>query len=325
MDSNSHFALCAFPSYKTDNTRAIKKFQAKSQEGPLEDPHGSVFDVEPFDAQETSFLSEQSETSMTEHLNAIEAAIESIRKGNFRKVVLSKVKKVFVTQQGVDIVQQAQGVFEKLVELYPTAFVYLYVSPKHGIWLGATPEFLLIKKENKYESMSLAGTQPYRQGLDSQNIIWSDKEKEEQQIVTDYITDKLLPHTDGLMEISGPYMLRAGNVAHRSSYIQIKSNSTLKELTSILHPTPAVCGTPRDAAFEFVGQTEKHRRRLYTGYIGVVEPNGDAKLYVNLRCMQRFEDYYLLYLGGGITALSDPQKEWEETELKAKTMMAVLE
>jgi isochorismate synthase len=325
MEINSHFAQCAFPWDDPDKARESKIFQLSGKTGKLEDANGNIFVVEPFDKQEISFLSEQPETSMADNISAIESGIENIRKGNLRKVVLSKVKKIRAHHQEVDIIKQAQGVFEKLVSMYPAAFVYLYVSPIHGIWLGATPEFLLIQKGNKFESMSLAGTQPYREGLNSQNIIWGDKEKEEQQIVTDYITDKLLPFTDGLMEIAGPYMLRAGNVAHRCSYIYFKSHSVHTEMAPILHPTPAVCGTPTPAAFEFVCATEKHKRRLYTGYIGVTAPNGDSRLYVNLRCMQRFDDHYLLYLGGGITALSDPQKEWEETELKASTMMAALE
>ncbi len=324
METYSHFAQCAFPVHTPDKKREIKIFHSTSIEGQLEDAEGKLFVVEPFDSLESSFLDEQQETSLAAYLNAVQTGVDGIRKGNFQKVVLSKVKKVNALQKG-PIIDRAKLVFEKLVQLYPSAFVYLYSSPKHGIWLGATPEVLLTKKANQFRTMSLAGTQPYRDGVDLKNVIWGDKEKEEQQIVTDYITDKLLPFAEGFMEIAGPYSLRAGKVVHRCSYITLKSNSTLVELASILHPTPAVCGTPTPGAFEFVSSTEAHRRRLYTGYIGVVEPNGNASLYVNLRCMQCFEDHYLLYLGGGITALSDAEKEWEETELKAGTMTAALE
>ena len=108
----------------------------------------------------------------------------------------------------------------------------------------------------------------------------------------------------------------------------ISSDATLSEkaerLTKLFHPTPAVCGLPQEKAFQFIQNTELHNRSYYTGFLGPVWLHEKLDLYVNLRCMQVFENYLALHLGGGITKDSEPQKEWQETCDKAQTLLAVL-
>jgi isochorismate synthase len=87
-----------------------------------------------------------------------------------------------------------------------------------------------------------------------------------------------------------------------------------------LHPTPAVCGIPKENAKEMIREFEKHRRGDYTGYFGPVK-TGDVSLFVNLRSAFVNNNKMFLFIGGGITADSKPEKEWDETELKAKTLL----
>ncbi len=94
-----------------------------------------------------------------------------------------------------------------------------------------------------------------------------------------------------------------------------------------LHPTAAICGLPRQKAFEFIRMYEGYSRQYYTGFLGEVnypEP-GSTSLMVNLRCMQLFpkEKKAWVYVGGGITSSSLPEKEWEETQAKSETMKRV--
>jgi isochorismate synthase len=75
---------------------------------------------------------------------------------------------------------------------------------------------------------------------------------------------------------------------------------------------------------DFIRSTEKHDRGYYTGFLGPVGLGDLIQLYVNLRCLQVFDDRLVLYIGGGITHDSIPEEEWEETEIKAETLLSVL-
>ena len=125
----------------------------------------------------------------------------------------------------------------------------------------------------------------------------------------------------------------------------IESSENLYPVIEALHPTPAVCGFPKQKAKEFILQHENYNRQYYTGFLGElnlkqsrtrntnrrnVENNAYAvvktysNFYVNLRCMQLKNETALVYVGGGITRDSDPEKEWEETVNKTKTIGNVL-
>ena len=100
----------------------------------------------------------------------------------------------------------------------------------------------------------------------------------------------------------------------------------------LLHPTSAVCGTPRDAAFHFIRQHEAHERELYGGYLGPVNLNADHEslnetathLFVHIRCMKVEGSRATLYAGAGITQDSVPEREWHETEMKCQTLLSVI-
>ena len=109
------------------------------------------------------------------------------------------------------------------------------------------------------------------------------------------------------------------NVKHLISYLSflLKYNTQLSELIHSLHPTPAVCGIPLESSRNYILKNEGYNRDFYAGYIGLETPDFD-KYFVNLRCARLYNNGALLFVGGGITAQSNPQKEWTETELKAK-------
>ena len=87
-----------------------------------------------------------------------------------------------------------------------------------------------------------------------------------------------------------------------------------------MHPTPAVCGFPKEFCKEAISEFEDHSRSFYAGYIKV-ETDETIQYFVNLRCAEIFQNAALLYVGGGITADSSPEKEWQETELKAGAVL----
>lgn len=262
----------------------------------------------------------QSGTSKIEYENLVQQAIEAIGAGDFGKVVLSRNETVKLGEFDF------KTVFKKLLDLYPTAFTYCFFHPKVGLWLGGFSEQLLQMKSHEFQTMAVAGTQPFHEN----QVFWGDKEKAEQQFVTDFIVGNLKDHALKI-NVSAPYTMRAGNLMHIKTDINgtLKTSSGLKEMVGMLHPTPAVCGFPRDNALQFLLKNEGYDREYYSGFLGEFNKDFAANtnatdLYVNLRCLQIRGSQAVLYVGGGVTRDSDPESEWQETVNKSQTMKRIL-
>ncbi|MDP5082229.1 MAG: chorismate-binding protein [Winogradskyella sp.] len=282
-------------------------------------------------------LSNTEENDKNVHIDLVLKGISEIHNGHLNKVVLSRFEEKDLTK--VDPI----ALFKRLYNTYKNAMVYCWYHPKVGLWLGATPELLLKVEGQKLTTISLAGTQPYNKDA---NVEWTHKEIEEQQIVTDYIVEQIKPYTKNVT-ISDVETTRAGNLLHLKTYIRSRmdSSSRLKSIIEALHPTPAVCGFPKQKAKDFILQNERYNREFYTGFLGElnlkqsktrntnrrnVENNAYAvvektsNFYVNLRCTQIKDGKAYIYVGGGITKDSIAENEWNETVNKTKTIVNIL-
>ncbi|WP_372756546.1 chorismate-binding protein [Mariniflexile sp.] len=271
------------------------------------------------------------------HIKLVDKGIDAIKKSEFEKVVLSREETVNLSEAS------PFSIFINLLNTYPQAFVYCWYHPKIGLWLGATPETLIKIGGNQFSIMALAGTQVYK---DTLKVNWGTKEYEEQQYVTDFIVNSLKPLVDSF-KVSNTETVKAGNLLHLKTMISasLKASSNLKTLISAIHPTPAVCGLPKLKAKQFILENENYNRAFYTGYLGelnmetIVKPRSgrrnienraytitknNTQLYVNLRCMQLVEKTAIIYVGGGITAGSESDKEWEETVSKSLIIKNIL-
>jgi isochorismate synthase len=231
------------------------------------------------------------------------------------KAVFSRVKQVaFDTSRCIDL-------FHQLCEDYPKACVYLISSEIFGTWIGASPELLLESHRNHLFTMSLAGTKVTA----DQAFEWGEKEKIEQDLVTQFIEKQLIHSEVSNIEITKSYEVQAGPVSHLRSDISADLNGkNAWEIAMNLHPTPAVSGLPREEAMRLISNVEYHKRELYAGIFGYTSPD-KTKVYVNLRCAQFQENKAYLYLGGGFTQQSIPENEWMETENKSKTLLNVMQ
>lgn len=249
-----------------------------------------------------------------EYIHLIQDTIDHIRKNDLGKIVMSR-------PQSFDISIDPVVVFKKLVETYPSACVYLFTHPEVGTWMAATPETLVKKKGDSLKTMSLAGTQ--KKGEEER---FSDKERIEQQLVTDFILETI-EMVNGISDVKtdGPHLAEAGNLVHLRTLIEAKVDAhfDINPLLEKLHPTPAVAGLPRKEALDFIKKMEQYQRGFYSGYFGLSHA-GDSHYFVNLRCMEVFEDSVVLFAGGGITKDSNPEAEWKETENKMGTLLGVI-
>ncbi len=258
-----------------------------------------------------------SEKDKHHHLAIINKAIASIRAGELNKVVLSRR---ITTTTNKDFLT----IFLNALHQYKNAFCYLWFHPKIGMWLGASPERLLNMEGKVLKTTSLAGTLPV---INDEPPNWTPKELYEQQVVTDYVLDALKNDLKDV-ETSETSSIKAGHLWHLKTRITalLKSNTQLKDIILKIHPTPAVCGIPKNTAQDFIVENEAYNREFYTGFMG--ELNLGAKkgtsLFVNLRCLKIENQKAMIYVGGGITADSDAEKEWEETQNKSRTMLSLL-
>jgi isochorismate synthase len=247
------------------------------------------------------------------HLDLVSKGVNYIRGENAHKIVLSH--RFEMPSTGLRI----EDYFKNLLLGYPEAFVYFWKHPRGQIWMGATPERLFSSGSHEYQTMALAGT------LGKPEEQWGEKEYEEHKWVVEHILQKLSPFS---LEISQAKTeeIQAGPIRHLRTLIngRLIPGMPLFKMIEELHPTPAVCGTPTDKAREYILAHETYPREYYTGFLGEWDSQGFTDLYVNLRCIQLKKNKLYFYAGGGITADSHPEKEWDEINRKVETMSNML-
>ena len=250
------------------------------------------------------------EENQNDYQEKLANVIGFIKQNNLSKLVISRRELLNYNGLKINLTQT----FLNLCKAYPNAFVYFFI--KEGkCWMGAFSEILgkFNKKNSQFETMSLAGTI-------SVNDNWTKKEIEEQKPVTNFIRNVLGKFSEN-MEQSETYDHVSGNIKHlRTDFKAQITQENLENIISELHPTPAVCGIPKDLCQNAIEQFEKYPRKLYAGYIKV-ETEEYIQYFVNLRCAEFFKNAALIYVGGGITAESSVEKEWQETELKAEAIL----
>lgn len=211
---------------------------------------------------------------------------------------------------------------ESCFETYPEALCCLFYTPERGFWLMASPELLLRDDGNgHYSTMALAGTRPK-----GESGSWSLKNLREHRYVVDFISNVFIEC--GLQpELSHTETVPYGNIEHLLTKISTSGNTEdFGLLADRLHPTPALCGTPRLKAREAIERTEAHRRSCYGGYIEFRIPESNIReAFVILRCARIDKSgHWTVYAGGGIVSDSVPEEEWIETERKSRAMLDFL-
>ncbi len=255
-----------------------------------------------------------------EFLSQVMEIINEITIGSFKKAVISRTKVI----EGNYRLKLA-NIFDLLCSSYENAFVYIF-HVADQLWIGATPEPLICSHKNRLVTVSLAGTKKYAE--ENLNLeAWSNKELVEQEYVTFFIENALRKFHISDYKKYGPYTKKAGNLLHLRTDFTLDFNHVngqLGDIVNELHPTSAVCGLPKDKSMDFIRRNEKHNRGYYSGFLGPVNLDEKIQLFVNLRCMKVLHDKLVLYVGGGITSDSVPEDEWNETEIKAETLLSII-
>jgi isochorismate synthase len=320
---NSGFVFCPFSS---DHPKII--FPSDKS-----DVISSKLSVEKFSFNAKPY--QETDHARAKHEDLVQKAISAINSSNLQKIVCSRKTKILAPIKPLEV-------FQRIGQQYQDAFCYCWYHPKIGMWIGATPEQFVNIERNHLRTVALAGT------IDAEKYPkpeWSPKEIEEQQMVTDFIV-KALETNAKKLNIGKTETVSAGKLWHLKTAISAEIDpENLTQIISALHPTSAVCGLPKAQAEHFIKANESYDRQYYTGFLGELNVRQEvgrhsrsknqeqmaiksikrvSDLYVNLRCMQVFEDYVEIYVGGGVTKDSHPKAEYEETVAKSQTLLRVL-
>lgn len=278
-------------------------------------------------SKKVSNFAKASDAEKRSYIEDFEDFHDQLEEGRFDKIVLARCS--HITSKTAH--EKAEDLFKKACKMYPRLFIALISTAQSGTWLMATPEVLLSGNGCEFKTMALAGTQqapPSDIVADKpvEGVEWSQKDREEQLYVSDYIEDVLSEFTDHCHK-KGPYTTMAAQLYHLRTDFTFRLDDTdlLGEVLDALFPTPAICGIPKEETRQYILANESIDRKYYSGFVGPLTPNGDTHLYVSLRCMNihpggKFD----LYAGGGLLEESIMEKEWEETEAKMQTMKRVI-
>ncbi len=244
-------------------------------------------------------------TSHEEYIRGVSHVIDSC-KGRNGKTVYSRVVCGEISQNKLPVVAS------RLFESHPDTLRFIYYTPATGVWLGATPELLLDfdKNSGTFHTMAFAGTRPKKKFVE-----WDGKNIRENRFVIEYITDRLKA-LGVTTEVAALETVAYGEIEHLCANISGQaSTDDLEKIIDAINPTPALCGFPKNEAICDILHNELHERGCYGGFIGFSTPSRYVA-FVNLRCMQFRDGKFCIFGGGGITAESDPETEYLETDAK---------
>lgn len=200
-------------------------------------------------------------------------------------------------------------------------------------WLvGASPELLVSRQGRTVCSHPLAGSarrsaDPVEDAAAAEALLGSAKDHDEHRYVVEAIVEALTPWCSDIRAPQGPELHSTASMWHLGTRIEatLRDPSTpVAELLAALHPTPAVCGTPRDAAMYFIRRLEPDPRGFYAGAVGWMDADGDGEWYVAIRCARVQGTQAQVFAGAGIVSGSQPALEVAETAAKFTAMLSAL-
>jgi menaquinone-specific isochorismate synthase len=252
-------------------------------------------------------------------------AITRIETTKVDKVVLAR-DLVATTNKDID----ARPILKKLASEYPSTWTFAV----DGL-VGATPELLLRLSRGMVTSRVLAGTIP-KTGDDAKDLALaaslarSSKDLEEHEYAVRSVAEALEPFCSSTNVPESPFVLHLANVMHLATDVtgaltESKQRVDAFSLLKSLHPSAAVCGTPRNIAFDIIDEIEGMNRGRYAGPVGWIDASGDGELGIALRTGQITGKEIRIYAGCGIVAGSNPEKELEESNAKMIPMRSALQ
>lgn len=246
----------------------------------------------------------------SEYKSLVAQAIVEIQSGRCQKLVTSRIFEVQADDH--DMIE----LFEKWLTIFEDAFVFALHHQDHGLWIGASPELLVYRKESILHSLALAGSK----SMDDDSN-WTPKERQEHQVVVDMIVDTLVQSGGSELQLGETTEMKYRKVKHLSTAIKVNYSGDFDDVVRALYPTPALSGWPKNPASRWLVDHEPFDRALYGGVFTFSNEKEEWAVVI-LRCCHKIgPDQWLGHVGGGVMANSEPELEWQETEWKRQAFI----
>ncbi len=258
-------------------------------------------------------------------ISKVNRGLDAIRAKKLTKIVIAHALEI-EKENNFKLIQSLNN----LRQNHPDCYIFSIGNQQNEYFIGASPERLLSIQDTQLVTDALAGSAPrgkseYEDTYLGDNLLNSEKEKREHQVVSDFIFEQLFDL--GLQpKRASLQLLKLSNIQHLWTpiYTQLKQRINPLEIISKLHPTPAVAGIPIDVACEEIREYENFDRSLYAAPIGWLDLEGNCEFIVGIRSALIKDNKARLYAGAGIVAGSQPQQELTEIELKFQALLQAL-
>jgi len=257
--------------------------------------------------------------------SAVERTLDAIASAEIRKAVLARTLDVELERplSPVDIVCA-------LWRQHTGTHAFLFEPEPGRALLGAAPEALVTLRGHEFAATAVAGSvasgeTPAEQTRLADELLASSKDRAEQRVVTEEMIARLEGAGHDVDADPEPHVLSLAGIQHLETEIRATvADTDALSLVELLHPTPAVCGLPREGALDFLARTEPFERGWYAGAVGWFDPEGDGHFVPALRMAVGDGRAWRLFAGAGIVNGSVPSSEWEETAIKFQPVLHAL-
>ena len=256
--------------------------------------------------------------------NLVNSCLDNIFSSKVEKIVISRKIEMLLSRE-----LNLNHVINHFKENYPECYLFIFHRGKSS-FLGATPERLVKFCEGTLKIEALAGSASRGKTeeedlLLEKNLLNNEKDIKEHDYVVDHIEDSISGQVEDFTIEKKHSIKKLNNIQHISTFITAKmnSNNTPMNIIKELFPTPAVCGFPKEVSLNLIKKLENHYRGLYSGIIGWFNFNDEGEFAVAIRSALTYGNKLIAFAGCGIVEKSDPDLEYEETELKFKPILSV--
>lgn len=271
--------------------------------------------------EESNLFDESEKIKWTQQVNS---ALNQISSGLYKKIVLSRRVHLKLSSK-----PNLDDKLKNLANNYPRCYIFAY-GKNESLFFGASPEKLAKISNGWVEADALAGSIPRGKSkseddLLANELLQSHKNLNEQNTVVDFITNSFSGFADEIIYDSKPIIRKLSNIQHLWTPIKakLKPGNSIFSILKEIHPTPAICGVPWSGALDFIRATEGYNRGLYAGIIGWFNFEEQGEFAVSIRSALLKDKQLYAFAGCGIVEGSDPDLEFEETELKLKPILSL--
>ena len=247
------------------------------------------------------------------------AATDRIDAGDLAKVVLARQ---ITVRAGTPIPPAV--VLARLRRRFAANYLYAFAP-----LVGASPELLVGRQDGEYFASPAAGTMPRRSDAAADErsrteLATAEKFRAEHRVLRDEVLAAFAQTCTEVRVAADPVLVSTPTVHHLTSPVRGTPRPDAPGLITFaarMHPTSAVCGLPREAAYALIRELEPRPRGLYCGAVGWVDANGDGRVVVAIRCVELAGSRATIHVGNGMVAGSDPEQELAETRDKLQGLM----